>query len=264
MGSDLSAAGFGWLAAASGGFALGAAIAWVLKAFAARRRHAFRESRRDVSWILVCVSAMVAAGAALLIFPPKSLLADASLWFWAGAWTPAGLLCVLFPLWAGAPIVVLVAATFGFTASEAASWHALEPGREVARFVPFDVGDSGSRGDLSVPNRNAVPVLSEIKLAARVCALEARVLEFSGPFTHFFGKRRYILARMVDGSGAELHRFPEKHGLLGLLFRDREMKGLWMSAVKVRSAVRPLAELEPLSWAFDSSGRLAALDNLHP
>lgn len=256
MGFDPSSLGAGWLAAAAGGFSVGAAVAWAARALSARRKGAFRRSRRCVSLVFVGLSAAVAAGTILLIMPPKSLLADAGLWLWTGAWAPAGLLCVFFPRWAGAPLAVIVLAALGVLASEASAWHPMVPGREVARFVPYETGEGKADGDLAVPDRNAVPILSRLALDASSCALEARVLEFSGPFEALFGKRRYALSRVVDGQGRELHRFPGKRGPLGSVIKDRDVRLPGISVFSVQSDVRPLEELGPVSWAFDGSGRL--------
>ncbi len=258
MGSDLAAEGLGWLAAAFAGLSLGAAAAWGFRARALHRGGRAGASRRALSLLYLGLSAAVAAGAALLILPPKPLLADRGLWLWAGAWGGFGCLAALFPARAGAPLAVLGLSVLGLAASEAAAWHSLVPGREAARFVPYGVTETGAAGDLSVPDRNAVPVLSRTVLAgARDCLLEARVLDLYGPAAALFGPRRYVLVRLADGEGASLLDFPRKPGPLGGLLNGAGRSLGWAASRTVRSPAAPLEELRALSWSFDPEGMLA-------
>lgn len=258
MGSELGAEGLGWLAAACTGLSLGAAAAWGFRALAANRGGRAGASRRALSLVYLGLSAAVAAGAALLIFPPKPFLADRVLWLWVGAWGVPGCLAALFPARAGAPLAVLGLSVLGFAAAEAAVWHSLAPGREAARFVPYGVTETGAVGDLSVPDRNAVPVLSRASLAgARDCLLEARVLDLSGPAAALFGPRRYVLLRLADGEGASLLEFPREEGPLGNFMTGADRSLGWAASRTVRSPAAPLAELSALSWSFDPDGGLA-------
>jgi len=142
---------------------------------------------------------------------------------------------------------------------EASAWHILKPGREVARFMPYEVTESGARGDLSVPDRNAVPVLSKIALESRECVLEARITELSGPIASIFRARRYLLTCVKDEAGRELHRFPEKQGPLRTLMVVEGARGPWINIRVVRAQSRRVEELVSIVWAFDAEGSLYVL-----
>lgn len=255
MGSELAAAGAGWAAAAFGGLSLGAVAAWCLGAASRSGRREGR-CRRALSRVCVGLAASFASLAVLLILPPKPLLEDPSLWLWAGAWVALGALTAWFPKWAGIPLVVLICSFLGLSFAEASGWHAAVPGREAARPVPYEATAAGAAGDLSVPDRNAVPVLSRVVLGGRDCYLEARVLDLSGPFAPLFGARRYRLLGLSDGAGPALLEFPRKSGPLGFVLSSREFSLGWISLRTVRSPRMPLEPLLPLSWSFDGEGSL--------
>jgi hypothetical protein len=194
----------------------------------------------------------------LLILPPKSLLADRTLWIWAGVWGVLGCLSALFPGRAGIPLAVLVFSFLGLAAGETSVWHALAPGREIARLVPYEATPAGSAGDLTVPDRNAVPVLSRVRVDGTACSLEARVLDLAGPLAPLFGPRRYRLSRLTDGGGTGLLEFPRKPGPLTAMLEGTEFSVGWVSLRTVRSPALPLEALRALSWSFDGEGELEA------
>ena len=257
MGSELAAESLGWLAAAFLGFSLGAAAVLAVHALSARGTG--REGPSRLAFSLACLALSVAAAslAALLILPPKPLLAERGLWVWAVSCTALGGLSAVCPRWAGAPLAVLVFSALGLAASETAAWHMLKPGSEVARLVPYQATASGIAGDLSVPDRNAVPVLSRVALGGQACALEARVLELSGLPASLFGAQRYVLVRLQDGAGAELLEFPRKPGPLAILLDRDDFSLAWISVRTVLSRSVPLVELRALSWTFGADGGLA-------
>lgn len=257
MVSELAAEGAGWAAAAFGGIFLGAVAAWCLGAPFPRRGPGAGRCRRALSRACLGLAASVSSLAVLLILPPKPLLEDPALWVWAGAWVALGALSASFPKWAGIPLIVMLCSILGLASAEASGWHAAVPGREAARLVPYGVTAEGAAGDLSVPDRNAVPVLSRVVLGGLECFLEARVLDLSGPFAPLFGARRYRLTRLYDGAGSALLEFPRKSGPLGFLLSDREFHLGWISLRTVRSPRMPLEPLLPLSWSFDGEGSLA-------
>ncbi len=258
MDSSLAASGYGWLAAALGGAAAGWTAVSSIRALAARLGRRGAESRRAVSMIFLSLSAVVASGAGLLILPPKPLLAEHSLWIWAGAWVVLGVFSFAFPRCFGIPLTLLGLTALVLAGQEACAWHPLAPGREIARFVPYAVTDSASRGDFSVPDRNAVPVLSKIEVESRECSLEARILELSGPLASLFGGDKYLLVRLTDGKGSELLKLPEKPGPLRSYLIGGKVRLPWVSVRVERSGARELRELAAVSWAFDPDGRLQA------
>lgn len=255
MDSELAASGAGWAAAALGGLSLGAAAAFCLLALTAGRPG---RRRRALSGVSLGLAAAVACLAALLILPPKSLLADRTLWIWAAAWGALGCLSVLFPGRAGIPLAVVVLSFLGLAAGETSVWHTLVPGREVARLVPYEATEAGAAGDLTVPDRNAVPVLSRVRVGGRDCSLEARVLDLAGPLAPLFGPRMYRLSRLVDGGGTGLLDFPRRPGPLTAVLEGREFSVGWVSLRTVRSPALPLEALRALSWSFDGEGVLEA------
>lgn len=256
MGSDLAAEGAGWAAAALGGLALGAVAAGCLKALAAARAGREDRCRRAMSGVYLSLAVSVASLASLLILPPKPLLAEGALWIWTGAWGGAGCLSALFPGWAGVPLAAGILSALGLLAAETAVWHPEVPGREAARLVPYTAAAEGVSGDLSVPDRNAVPALSRVELRGRDASLEVRVLEFSGPLAPLFGPRRYRLERLVDGSGASSLEFLRKPGPLGAVLGRGDFSLGWISGRTVRSSPAPLEPLRALSWVFDGDGGL--------
>lgn len=259
MGSDLAAGGAGWAASALGGLSLGAAAALVLDLLVARGSERKARRRRDLSLVFLCLAWAVLCAAVLLIVPPKALLSDRTLWIWAGSWCVLGCLAAVFPGPIGIPLAVLALSLLGLTAAEASAWHALSPGREIARLVPYQADASGAAGDLAVPDRNAVPVLSRVALAGRECSLEARVLDLAGPLGYLFGPRRYKLSRLLDAESSELMTFPLKRGPLTILIGGKDLRLPWISLRTVRSPVLPLEALRPLSWSFDADARLRVL-----
>ncbi|HOX11497.1 MAG TPA: hypothetical protein P5313_15590 [Spirochaetia bacterium] len=258
MDSELAAAGAGWAAAALGGLSLGAAAAFCLLALSAGRSGRGGKPRRVLSGVSLGLAAAVACLAALLILPPKPLLADRTLWIWAGAWGALGCLSAFFPGRAGIPLAVLVLSFLGLAAGETSVWHPLVPGREVARLVPYEATAAGASGDLAVPDRNAVPVLSRVRVEGSDCALEARVLDLAGPLAPLFGPRRYRLSRLTGGGGGGLLDFPRKPGPLTGVLEGREFSVGWVSLRTVRSPALPLEALRALSWSFDGEGELEA------
>ncbi len=256
MGSDLAAAGAGWAAAAFGGLALGAVAAGCFRALAAARAGRERRYRRALSGVFLGLAVSVAALAFLLILPPKALLAERGLWIWAGVWGGAGCLSALFPGWAGVPLAAGILSCLGLLAAETAAWHPVVPGREAARLVPYAAATDGITGDLTVPDRNAVPVLSRVAPNGRDASLEARVLELSGPLAPLFGSRRYRLERLVDGAGTTSLEFPRRSGPLEAVLGGGDRSLGWISLRTVRSAPAPLEPLRALSWTFDPEGDL--------
>lgn len=256
MVSELSSRGLGWLASALAGGSLGGAVGWACRAWTLRKRGFFRGSRSSVSFLFVSLSIAVAAGASLLVFPPKDLLSEPDLWIWAGALSLVGFVGVLIPRWFGVPFVMLALTALGLACLEASAWHPLVPDREAARFVPYEVGAAETLGDLSVPDRNAVPVLSKISVRSRDCVLEARVVDLGGPLAALFGEKKYILIRILDGTGTEQLRFPEKKGPLRRFLAPGDVKSEWIAVRASRSGVQPLSEFKAVSWTFDRDGNL--------
>ena len=238
---------------------MGAAAAGILGARSARNPGRKTPSRRNLSFVFLCLSWAVGCGTILLIVPPKELLSDRAIWIWAAVWCVLGFLSAVFPGQVGIPLAVLALCFPGLSALEASVWHVRVPGREIARLVLYQVGSAGTAGDLSVPDRNAVPVLSRVVLTGRECSLEARVLDLAGPLACLFGPRRYALLRLVDARGVVLMEFPGKARSLTALLGGKDLSLPWISIRTVRSPVFPLETLRPLSWSFDEKGGLTTL-----
>ncbi|HSV57174.1 MAG TPA: hypothetical protein VLH39_08740 [Magnetospirillaceae bacterium] len=244
----------GWLAAALLGLALGASAAWGVRALVFRGRGQPKPSRRAVSLLFVGLSAAAASAAVLLIVPPKDLLVSPGLWILASAFCAAGALFIYFPAQAGVPIAVLAFSSLSLAAAETAAWHPLVPGREVARYTPHRISGGTAEGELFILDKNDKPGFSRLTISGPECALEARVLKFSGPAAYLFGPKLYTLRGFADGSG--LRRLPRRAGPLGFLLGERDLDLGWVSVRAVRSSPAPVEESRSLSWVFDEDANL--------
>jgi hypothetical protein len=139
------------------------------------------------------------------------------------------------PLALGLPLAALVAALLLILGLALEGWLPLraDSGSRalVARLLPYEVGKGSFRGQLELPERDSVPVVQDLSLAATAVGLRAECLELgeplrlaaclvspkarlaSAPYADLL--RLYRVAGLAGGAGAELDfRGPARLALL--------------------------------------------------
>jgi hypothetical protein len=264
------------------GLALGQASRWVATLGSAgadwRRVRASRSARA-----ITLASLGILAGAAFLVFPPKTSLAQAGLVTWAISCLVAGALAGFWPRAAGLPLAALLATSFVALHLGLSGWIVFRGPGPVATLLPLEVnrpsngsgrGDEAAatsfRGELETVERDSVPVVQKLSMAGAEASLAVESIELSGPLglaTSIVRSgatgRFYRLAALVGSTPPPL-AFPPPARLLGALAAMgpdegfapgepfREHRALFGFFVRRRSASErvPLLALEPVRFGL--------------
>jgi hypothetical protein len=132
--------------------------------------------------ILSMVGLLVVADKAAILEPgggiPRILL------YWAAGLAFISLLAGFRPLVLGLPLASLCLAAFGLLFLCLEGWLPLRSSNgpaEVARLLPYQVGQGSFRGQLEMPERDSVPVVQDLGLASASVGLRVESLSFTGP-----------------------------------------------------------------------------------
>ncbi|HPE36757.1 MAG TPA: hypothetical protein PK625_06365, partial [Spirochaetales bacterium] len=120
-----------------------------------------------------------------------------------------------FPRAGGAAVLSLVALGLFLGLAETRAWHPWKDGAELAALTVYDAADDHTLCVLSVPRRNAVPVLKDIRLPPGDLAVELAVLNVRGPLAWLAGQRFYRLSAIKAGSSR--HELPMHRGAVQTL-----------------------------------------------
>ncbi|MBP7264967.1 MAG: hypothetical protein KBB32_12405 [Spirochaetia bacterium] len=191
------------------------AAALALAAVLALRR-AFKWGRRPgLSALFLALSAGAAAAAWACIAVVRAGMGSGALLGWALAGAAVGALVGSFPRAGGAAVLSLVALGLFLGLAETRAWHPWKDGAELAALTVYDAADDHTLCVLSVPRRNAVPVLKDIRLPPGDLAVELAVLNVRGPLAWLSGPRFYRLRSIKAGPAT--HELPMNRGVVEIL-----------------------------------------------
>ncbi|MFH2114612.1 MAG: hypothetical protein ABIJ86_08915 [Spirochaetota bacterium] len=266
MGSDPSfIAGVG-LAGALSTFFIGLALA--VGILALLRLGDGRGANR-VSLIIVASSFAIATGAWVFVLAARSKLGLPELQWYALAGLVSGLSAGLFPRLVGIPVLTLAVLAVILGASEVAAWHPWQDGLKIMELKIFAADKDSSLCGLSTADRNAVPVLQNLRLAPGPLVLRIDVLVMDGPLAFLFGARHYRLVSLgVDDTAAAagteaapaVHVFPFRRGILDGDGSGSPVSGyLGISRLSLRSEPLPVEDLAQGTYILEADGRLASV-----
>ncbi|MDX9959546.1 MAG: hypothetical protein RBT68_13985 [Spirochaetia bacterium] len=238
-----------------------------------------------VSLIIVFSSFAIAAGAWVFVLAARNSLGLPAVQWYALAGLLIGLLGGLLPRLVGIPVLTLAVLAMILGASEVSAWHPWQAGLTVVELKVFAADQDGSLCGLSMADRNAVPVLQNLRLAPGPLVLSIDVLAIEGPLAFFFGSRHYRLARLgVDetvpvsgsangtangrapvqagatGSAPAVHIFPFRRGILDGDGSGSPVTGfLGISRLNLNSDPLPAEDLAQGSYILQADGSLASI-----
>ena len=234
-----------------------------------------------VSMIIVASSFAIAAGAWVFVLAARNSLGLIDLQWYALAGLGIGLFGSLLPRVVGIPVLTLVLLAFILGASELAAWHPWQDGLGIVELKVYAADGDGTLCGLSTADRNAVPVLQNLRLAPGPLVLKIDVLTIEGPLAFFFGARHYRLASlgvddtaeaaapaaMLDASPADgtdiapaVHVFPFRRGILDGDGNGSPVTGfLGLSRRSLRSDPLPAEDLAQGGYILQPDGKMASV-----
>jgi hypothetical protein len=234
-----------------------------------------------VSLIIVFSSFAIAAGAWVFVLAARNSFGLPAVQWYALAGLVTGLLGGLLPRLVGIPVLTLAVLAVILGASEVSAWHPWQAGLRVVELKVFAADQDGSLCGLSMADRNAVPVLQNLRLAPGPLVLSIDVLAIEGPLAFFLGSRHYRLARLgVDdtvpvsgaanstspvqtgatGSAPAVHVFPFRRGILDGDGGGSPLTGfLGISRLNLNSDPLPAEDLAQGSYILQPDGSLASI-----
>ncbi|MGD9941076.1 MAG: hypothetical protein AB7T74_14875 [Clostridia bacterium] len=242
-----------------------------------------------VSLIIVFSSFAIAAGAWVFVLAARNSLGLPAVQWYALAGLATGLLGGLLPRLVGIPVLTLAVLAVILGASELSAWHPWQAGLTVVELKVFAADQDGSLCGLSMADRNAVPVLQNLRLAPGPLVLSIDVLAIEGPLAFFFGSRHYRLARLgvdetvpvsgtangtaigtangrapvqagVAGGAPAVHVFPFRRGILDGDGSGSPVTGfLGISRLNLNSDPLPAEDLAQGSYILQPDGSLASI-----
>jgi hypothetical protein len=258
------------------GFALAVAILAVL-------RLGDGKGGSRVSLIIIACSLAIAAGTWVFVLAVRNGLVIDDLQWYVLTGLALGLLCSLFPKLVGIPALTMAVLAVLLAASELAGWHAWEDGLQIVELKIYAADPSSSLCGLSLPDKNSVPVLQNLRLASGPLVLELEVLEISGPMAFLFGRRYYRLDSLgvadegqpagttggPEGGGSEnglsyngaplVHTFPARRGTLeGQGVGSPIMGYLGLNRSTLRSAPLPAEDMAQARYVIEADGSLTS------
>jgi hypothetical protein len=232
-----------------------------------------------ISLIIVFCSFAIAAGAWVFVLAARSGLGLPVIRWYALAGLLIGLSGGLAPRLVGIPVLTLAILAVVLGSSELAAWHAWQNGLEIMELKIYAADEGSSLCGLSLPDRNAVPVLQNIRLAPGPLVLEVDALAVDGPLAFFLGSRHYRLVSLgidevpADGSVATdahagrtangapaIHVFPARRGILYGDGTGSPIGGfLGMTRTRLRSMPLPAEDLAQGTYVLEPDGGLASI-----
>jgi hypothetical protein len=181
----------------------------------------------------------------------------------------------LFPRLVGIPVLTLAVLTVFLGISELSAWHPWQAGLPLVELKIYAADEASSLCGLSLPDRNAIPVLQNLRLAPGSLVLDVDTLTIGGPLAFFFGSRHYRLAslgvedtpglpgegtgRISDGVPA-IHVFPFRRGILdGDGTGSPLMAYIGMSRLRLQSAPLSAEDLAQGTYILEADGSLASM-----
>ncbi len=229
-----ASAGDPWLWLLLGAFFLGAGAGLSFTALLAKTRGRDKVSASYATLAMLSVAAGVLAVVALLVFPDKGSLSDPHLLPSGLVVLLLGLLSALLPRAFGIPLLVLVGAALGYAALCLDGWLPLAEARRIATLTPFVVSPSGWEGELSVEEKDTVPIIQHLSVPGGDVSLVVERLELEGPLAILGGAERYRIVGMATSKG---------EGGIGLVRR-------------LAPASRPLDLVLPLGEGLDAEASI--------
>jgi hypothetical protein len=181
-----------------------------LRGLIAKERYA--PPRLGLSFLFVCLSLGAAFCAWAFVIAGRGDVAYSQLFPYAAVGAGLGFAFGLFPRAAGSLIAALALGAFALAWLESSSWHESRPDIEVARISVYETDADGTFVGLSAPDRNALPVLQNLRLPPGELRFEAELLTLRGPFAAFLGSGFYRLSGIR--AGAERIALPVERGPL--------------------------------------------------
>jgi hypothetical protein len=213
MGSDLSfLAGVGLLGTLTAlfiGFALAVTVLALL-------RMGDGKGANRISLIIVLCSFAIASGAWVFVLAVRNGLGLQAFQWYALAGFAIGLIGGLFPRLVGIPILTLAILAVFLGVSELSAWHRWQDDLPIVELKIYAADKDSSLCGLSLPDRNSIPVLQNLRLAPGPLVLEVDTLSIDGPLAFVFGSRHYRLASLrVDDTGAAVGMTGAAVGMTG-------------------------------------------------
>ncbi|HAE22897.1 MAG TPA: hypothetical protein DCG47_11310 [Spirochaetaceae bacterium] len=168
--------------------------------------------RMGLSFLFVCLSLGAGFCAWALVIMGRGAINPDRLYAYAVCGAAMGLAFGLFPRTSGSLLAVLALSSLALAWMESAAWHASLPGLEVARLSVYEANDSSSFVGLSAPDRNALPVVQNLRLPPGELRFEAELLSVRGPLAAFIGTGFHRLTGLR--AGAERVALPVEPGPL--------------------------------------------------
>jgi hypothetical protein len=228
-----------------------------------------------VSLIIVLCSFAIATGAWVFVLAVRNGLGLQAIQWYALAGLVAGLSGGLFPRLVGIPVLTLAVLAVFLGVSELSAWHPWQDGLPIVALKIYAADEGSSLCGLSLPDRNSIPVLQNLRLVPGPLVLEVDILAIGGPLAFLFGARHYRLAslgveagtgsaaadepRTVNGVPA-IHDFPFRRGILdGEGTGSPLMAYIGMSRLRLRSVPLPAEDLAQGTYILEPDGSLVSL-----
>ncbi len=172
----------------------------------------FATPRIALSFLFICLSLSAGFCAWALVIAGRGAIAYSQLIAYAAI--GAGLGCAFgwFPRAAGSLIAAVALSFLALAWLESAAWHERLPGLDAARLSVYEADGGGTLVGLSAPDRNALPILQNLRLPPGELRFEAELLSVRGPFAAFIGSAFYRLTGLR--AGAERVALPVEEGPL--------------------------------------------------
>jgi hypothetical protein len=217
MGSDPAVLGAAGLLTALAALFLASALCSLivfglkqLRGLIAKERYA--PPRLGLSFLFVCLSLGVGLSAWAFVIMGRGTIAYDQLFTYAALGALLGMAFSLYPRAVGSLLAALALGAFALAWLESSTWHESRPDIELARISVYEADDAGSFVGLSAPDRNALPVLQNLRLPPGELRFEAELLSLRGPFAAFLGSGFYRLSGLR--AGAERIALPVERGPL--------------------------------------------------
>jgi len=243
-----------------------------------------------ISLIIVLCSFAIASGAWVFVLATRNGLGLQAFQWYALAGLAIGLVGGLFPRLVGIPVLTLAILAVILGVSELSAWHRWQDDLPIVELKIYAADEGSSLCGMSLPGRNSIPVLQNLRLAPGPLVLEVDTLTIYGPLAFVFGSRHFRLASLrvddtaaaggmtgaaggmtgaaggavteaggVVGAAPAVHVFPFKRGILdGDGFGSPLMGYLGISRLRLRSVPLPAEDLAQGSYILESDGSLTS------
>jgi hypothetical protein len=181
-----------YLWAAAGAAFVGLAAGQALRGFVSVREGSLRHRRRRplrVARAIALLSLGILCLAALLVLADRASLAEGLarglIVPWAALTGLMAFVAGFMPIAVGLPIAGLCLAILGFASLSLEGWLPYRSSSgspvEAARILPYEVGPASFRGQIEMTERDSVPIVQEMSVAAPSVGLCVEGLSLDGP-----------------------------------------------------------------------------------